>query len=360
MTLEDNMKRKILTALGIVAAVVLATVGVAAAEGDIEIAGRGVRHGIVSSVSESGFTLETRRGELDLTTDENTRFRIRGVQDPDLSDITVGDHVGVAGVRMSDGTLLARLVIFIPDRADVGRLRGILTGIEPQTLEITRPDGVPVTVVVTDATRFRVPDVTAPGLDELALGDSVFARGRWNEDEQLVAGLVAVFPEGVDRVVRGRVTAVSPPDIAVLAQQGPVVITTDQDTDLRVPGVEDPSVVDISVGDTIVAGGVRHEGENHASVITVVPPRSYRAVRLGRIIDVGEGGLTLKTRRGGVIAVRVDERTRIRLPGVADARLEEVRVGYQALVAGWIDRESDSMVARILVARPASGGDLVH
>lgn len=347
------MKPRVLIAVGIVLTVGLAAVGVAAADNGVEIAGRGVRHGIVRTVSEVGFSLVTRHGELDLATDENTLLRIPGIQDPDLSDITIGDHVGVAGVRMSDGTLLARLVIVIPDRADVGRLRGELTAMADQELEITRSDGVPVTVLATDATRFRVPDATAPGLDDLELGDSVFARGLWNEEAQLVAHLVAVLPEGVEHVIRGRVTAVRPPRIEVLAQQGPILITTDQDTDLRVPGVESPSLDDISVGDRIVAGGERQDGEYRAAVIAVIAPRLPRTARLGRVIDVSENGLTLKTRRGDVITVQIDRDTCIRIPGVENPTLDDVEAGYQAIVTGQMDYEARALLARFIGARPA-------
>jgi hypothetical protein len=352
--MEVKMKRKVLIAVGLVLGIgLVAAVGVAAAEGEIDIAGRGVRHGIIVAVRDGAFALDTRRGEISLVVDENTRFRIPGVQAPGLDDLSVGDHVGVAGLRTADGTLVARFVILIPRRAGVGQLWGEFTAVEGHQLEVARRDGTPVTVLVGDDTRFRVPEVTEPGLEDLKIGASVLVRGRWNEEGQLEAHLIRLLPEGVERVVRGRVTAVNPPHIEVLTRVGPIVITTDQDTRYRVPGLENPSLDDISVDDTILAGGAREEGENHAAVIAVIPAEMQRAVRLGTVTAVDERSLTLMTRGGEVITVLIDENTRFRIPGVEAPTVDDIEVGFQAAAAGWMNQDDVTLLARSVGARPA-------
>ncbi len=348
------MKRRVLIAVGLVLAIALvATVGVAAAEGELDVAGRGVRHGWVIAIHDEGFTLTTRRGEITLLVDENTRFRIPGVRDPGLDDLSVGDHVGVAGLRTADGTLLARFVVLIPRRADVGQLWGELTGKGDHRLEIARRDGTPVIVLVSEDTRFRVPGVADPGLEDLEPGDSVFARGLWNELGQLDARLVGLVPEGVEQVVRGRVTAVDAPQIELLARHGPTVITTDEHTHYRVPGVENPSLDDISVDDIVLAGGAREDGEYHAVIIAVIPPESQRAVRLGTVTAVTQDSLTLETRRCEVITVLIDENTRFRIPGAEQPTMDDVEVGFQAAAAGWMDQDDNTLLARFVGARPA-------
>jgi hypothetical protein len=353
MMMEVLMKRKALIAAGLVLAIGLAAAaGVAAAEGELEIAGRGVRHGLVTSVDDQGFTLRTRRGEMTLLVDKNTRFRIRGVQEAGLDDLGVGDHVGVAGLRTAEGTLIARLVVVIPPRADVGQLWGEVTAIGDRRLEVARRDGVAVTLLVSEDTRFRVPDVTDPGLEELEVGDSVFARGLWNQEGQLDARLIGLLPEGVERAVRGRVTAVDAPQIEVLARQGPIVITADGNTRYHVPGVENPSLSDISVDDTILAGGARLDGENLAAVIAVIPPGTQRARRLGTVTAVAEDSLTMETRRGEVITVVADENTRFRIPGAEHPTLDDIEVGFQAAAAGWMNPDNGTLRARFIGARP--------
>jgi hypothetical protein len=323
-------------------------VGVTAAEGELDVAGRGVRHGRVIAIDDEGFTLDTRRGEITLVVDENTRFRIAGVQDPGLDDLSVGDHVGVDGLRTAGGTLLARLVVLIPRRADVGQLWGELTAKGDHWLEVTRRDG----------TRFRVPDVTDPGLEDLKIGDSVFARGLWNRQGQLDARLIGHLPEGVEQVVRGRVTAVDAPQIEVLTRQGPIVITTDENTRYHVPGVENPSLGDISVDDIILAGGAREDGENHAVVIAVIPPGTQRAVRLGRVTAVEQDSLMLETRRGELITVLTDESARFRIPGVEYPTIDDIEAGFQAAAAGWMDQDDGTLLARFIGARPAPAPEL--
>jgi hypothetical protein len=357
--MEVNMTRKALIAVGLVLGIgLVAAVGVATAEGEIDIAGRGVRHGIIIAVQDGAFTLDTRRGETSLVVDENTHFRIPGVQAPGLDDLSVGDHVGVAGLRTADGTLVARFVVLIPNRRDVGQLFGEVTAVEGHQLEVTRRDGTPLIVLVSEDTRFRVPEVTDPGLEDLEVGDSVFARGRWNEEGQLEAYLMGLLPEGVERVVRGRVTAVNPPHIEVLARGGPIVITTDQDTRYRVPGLENPSLSDISVDDIMLAGGTRRDGENRAAVITVIPPETQRAVRLGTVTAADESSLTLMTRRGEVITVLIDENTHFRIPGVDDPTIDDIEAGFQAAAAGWMGREKGTLLARLVGARPAPAQEL--
>ena len=107
------MKTKLL--LGTLAALVILGLvgGVAfAAEPNRRIRGLGK----VTAISGDTITVENRRGTFDILTDEKTVFRARGVEDPTIKDIRVGDLVAGQVERQEDGTLLAKVVIVVPPR----------------------------------------------------------------------------------------------------------------------------------------------------------------------------------------------------------------------------------------------------
>jgi hypothetical protein len=87
--------------------------------------GRAVVRGRVASVESDGLVIETRqRGRVTAQVDEQTRYRIRGVDDPGLDDIKAGDPVIVRGTWNADGSLQAHGVAVLRGRGWHGGLRG--------------------------------------------------------------------------------------------------------------------------------------------------------------------------------------------------------------------------------------------
>jgi hypothetical protein len=350
------MKRKIWLITGIVIiATALGAVGIAAAAGEVEaLPGREIqlRHGRILEIGTDEMLVETRRGDLTVLVDEDTHFRILGADDPGLDDLAVGDHVGFAGRRAGEGELLARLIVRLPRREEVAHVRGELTAKGDDSIEITRPDDVAITVLVSDETRFRIADVEEPGLDDLTIGDTVVADGRWNDEGQVEARLITVVPEDVETVIRGEVTDVDDPEVEIWTPAGPVILFTDGDTRLFVPGIEDPTLEDVNVGDRVAAGGEIVSGGLDTAVLRVVPPDAQRGARRG-VVTANDGTtLSLSTPRGDVL-VTTDEHTRIRIPGVENPTLADIEVGYQAAVVGLLDPDQNTLLARAIVARPA-------
>ena len=349
------MKSKGLIAIGLVLAVgLIGVVSVAAAEGD-SVANRGPwRHGIIVEIDDDSLLLRTPRGEITVNTDERTRYRIPGVEEPSLEDLEVGDHIGVAGRWENDGTILARLIVRLPGREEVRHILGELTAKGDDWMEITRRDGTTVGVVVKERTRFRIPGVENPGLDDLKIGDRLYARGLWNDDGELEARLVVRVPDGVEALLLGRVTGVDALSIEVQTRQGPEVVITDENTRFVVPGIDNPSLANIVVDDIIVAGGVREEDGLHALVVAVSPERPQRAIRRGTVVAKDGGAITLETPNGDQLTVMTDERTRFRVAGVAEPSIEDIQLGFQAAAAGLLNPADGTLHARIVGARPAS------
>jgi RNase P/RNase MRP subunit p29 len=82
---------------------------------------RAIRRGTVIAKDGSAFTLETPRGDqITILTDDQTRFRVAGVEEPDIDDVQVGFQTVAAGLlNPEDGTLLARIVGARPAPADL-------------------------------------------------------------------------------------------------------------------------------------------------------------------------------------------------------------------------------------------------
>jgi hypothetical protein len=87
--------------------------------------GRALVRGRVANVESDGFVLDTRRrGQVTVRVDEETRYRMRGVDAPGLDDIGAGDPVIVRGTWNEDGSLRADSVMVLRGGRQRGSLRG--------------------------------------------------------------------------------------------------------------------------------------------------------------------------------------------------------------------------------------------
>jgi hypothetical protein len=66
--------------------------------------------GEVTDIEGTTLKIDTSDGPVTVHTDENTRFRIPGDDDPGLDDIAVGDQIGAAGWWNDADSLQARVV----------------------------------------------------------------------------------------------------------------------------------------------------------------------------------------------------------------------------------------------------------
>jgi exosome complex RNA-binding protein Csl4 len=179
------------------------------------------------------------------------------------------------------GTLAALVIL--------GLVGGVAFAAEPSRRlcglgKVTAIDGDTITVenrrgtfdILTDAdTVFRVKDVESPTIDDVNVGDIVAGQVEKQEDDTLLAKVVAVVPPKQQRVRGlGKVTAIDGDTITVENRRGTFDVLTDADTVFRVKDVESPTIDDVNVGD-IVAGQVekQEDGTILAKAIVVVPPQ---------------------------------------------------------------------------------------
>lgn len=285
--------------------------------------------GKVTEKGSAVFTIETRDGEETFLTDEHTRYRVPGVENPTLDDVQIGDLVGVAALETEGGALLARLVVVGPD---VVRLDGDVTQIAGNNVKIQNPDGE-VLVHTDENTRFIVPGIENPTIEDLNVGDHIHGVAEVQGEGSLWGRVLKVVDE---RKFTGQVSAIDGSNVTVNCPDGPITFATDENTRFQVLGIENPTLDDVQVGDLVfvVAFG-QEDGSVLAGLVRVLPGVRFR----GEVAAKEGAALTINTNKGPVV-VLTDENTRYRVPGVEEPTLDDIHVGDQVGVIAVSQGES--------------------
>jgi RNase P/RNase MRP subunit p29 len=325
------------------------SVGVAAVLPDVDtvvgeaIGRQGARiYGTIDDIENTTVTLNTPGGSVALITDVNTLYRIPGVEDPSLSDLAVGDAAGAIGWWEEDSNVFHAFVVAKLADDRTLSLAGELTEIGDDTLTIETRQG-PATVSVNDETVYRIKEVEDPGLDDLEVGMAVIVRGTLQPDGTLLAkgvGAANVGPR--EGRLRGEITAIEGNTFTVRTGRREMLVVTDEATEFQVPGIENPTIADLKVGDQVAGEGTLDRGGTgsgepvaHASLVVVLPDDVARLS--GEVTAVTGDTLVLDTVTGSV-DVLTDDDTVFRVRGVEDPSLADVQVGDHVTVAGsWAD-----------------------
>lgn len=312
---------------------------------------RGFMHGPLTAVTGTHLVIATTRGEQSVSTTARTVFRVPGVEEATLADVAVGDYVVVRFRSLEDGTLLAALVAVIPagQEGDVV-LRGLITAMEGTTLTVRSGQGR-VSVLTDEQTLFHLPGVEEPTIADVEVGQVVLVLGR-PEGESFRAAAVAVVSRRVIRrhTVRGQVSAVDDQTLTVDTPRGEQLVFVDDQTRLRMPGVENPSLSDITPGMWVVATGFRREdGGLQARMILVISEHLQRRALRGEVTAIEDNVLTLETQRGEV-QVFTDENTRYRsLAGDGQFSLGDIEVGSRVLILGRRGEEGVALAVNVIL-----------
>jgi hypothetical protein len=244
---------------------------------------RNVVQGRVTAVEGLTISVETGQGERIVVTDESTRFLIPGVEDPGIRDVAAGDPILALGRPDDEGNLLARMVAIVTaGQVQRHTLRGVITAIEGDTIGLLTRRG-DVRVLTDRETIFRIPGVEDPGIDDLEVRDQILVVGTWGAEQELfTARAVTLIPRWPShlRFIRGEVTGIEGRTIVLNALQGEVAVLTDGDTVFRIPGVEEPGLDDLRVGDRVgilLARAQEGDGGLLAKVVLVRRPHESLA-----------------------------------------------------------------------------------
>jgi hypothetical protein len=309
-------------------------------------------HGRLEAKAERSFTLSTKRGQVTVSVATDTRYRVPGVEGATFANLHIGDTILVLGRRAEAGEFLAGLVIVLPP-VPVGAIDGQATAIEGQTLTVNTRSGERA-LLTDEHTQFHVPDVEQPTLADIQVGDRVFALVHAQEGGVLLAKAVVVLPENTPAPIhfRGRVIQVGESWLEVKTRRCAVRVTTTESTRIRVPDVQDPSLSDIRVGDTVLVigrpAGLCHIEAKAISVLPAVSPHKYAIP--GEVLSIEGTTLTVQDPKDTHI-VYTDEQTRFRVPGVEDPTLADLQVGDHILAIGE-PAEGRNLLARLIIVRP--------
>ncbi|MGB3906489.1 MAG: DUF5666 domain-containing protein [Anaerolineae bacterium] len=317
---------------------------------------RGGLRGQVTAIEGDAILVTTPSGEeCRVITDQETRFHIPGVSAPTITDVDVGDYIGARGERNEDGDLLATVVVVVPAEYAHHRniVRGEVLAIEDRTLTVRTTLGERL-VITGEETRFRIPGIEEPSIEDLAVGDPVLALGRPDEIGNLLARVVAVVsgPQLRRHTLRGLITGIDEDTLNLATRGREVRVETSEDTIFRIPGVEDPGIDDLNVRDLVVVVGTWDaEAEVfRARALTLIPrwPSHLRFIR-GEVTGI-EGRTIVLDALQGEVAVLTDGDTIFRIPGVEDPGLDDLRVGDRVGVL--VTRtEEGALLAKVVIVR---------
>jgi hypothetical protein len=159
-------------------------------------------------------------------------------------------------------------------------LRGQVVAIEGNVLLVKPASGLERSVIIGDDTRLFLPGVAEPSLEDIEVGHYVGVWGETDDAGALLARVVVAVPAELarrGRVVWGQVASIDGAVLTVDSPRGERAVTTDQETRFYFPGVKEPTIADLQVGDPLLA--IRRpdeEGNLLARLVAAVTPRQVR------------------------------------------------------------------------------------
>jgi len=143
--------------------------------------GRGFRDVSITAISGNDISLHTEDGwTRTITVDSGTTYSKAG-QTIALSDLGVGDQIGLRQTRESDGSYTIDSIVVILPHAG-----GEVTAVSGSTITVKAPDGSTVTININGTTSYDVNGKSA-GLADVKTGMFLVAEGTKNADGSLTA-----------------------------------------------------------------------------------------------------------------------------------------------------------------------------
>ena len=160
--------------------------------------------------------------------------------------------------------------------------------------------------MVTVETDYRVPGVDDPGPDDLEEGTRLVVQGLLTPNGTMAARVAAVQrPDRPGRWLLGEASAGGRRGMIVQTLRGSLPIRTGDDTRIRVPGVEDATLSDVSPGRLIAVSGVSRRGGTVVARIVAVLPRG--AARLiGEVVALEDDIIVVESEGGLVEIITAD------------------------------------------------------
>ena len=250
----------------------------------------------------------------------------------------------VSGWTSPDGASDIRL-----DRGGRGGMRGemgnaiTITAIDGTKLALETDNGWTRTIDATGATVTK--DGATVALSALKVGDRIVFRETRNDDGTYTITAIGV----IQPAVAGTVASVSGSTVTITRRDGSAskVVLTDSTT-YELAGKAATKDAVVTGAQLVARGTLAADGTLTASSVEVAPATSAGVVK-----EKGSSSLTLTTRDGSTVTIKVSSSTTYQVGGVTTPTLADVKVGDVVMAAG--SRNADGSLSATVVRSHAAG-----
>lgn len=230
-------------------------------------------------------------------------------------------------------------------------LKGVITAIDktatPLPTVTVKPaeGGSAVIVKVDSSTAITKSGIGKATINDLAINDRVEVS--YSTDTMIASRITASPPLSKHHAYEGTIKSKGTDSFVLTNGKKPdVPITVNSQTKYHVPGVDNPTFADFSVGDKVAVLGVESSGGIVALHVNLIPSKPLHIQRVG-MIDAYTAGtsISLKDKKGDVSTFTITTDTKIVLKKGATA----VTVGERATVVARRVPSSDTYTATAIV-----------
>ena len=230
--------------------------------------------GRIVAIEADGLRLNGRNDqEISVSVSPETLIALRRQEliwdgDPAGKDaLREGMTLAAFGAAGDDGTSLDAHTLVVlraqPQPQRRGRI-GTIANISADSFTLTTPQGEELAVTVTEETRYRLPGIEDPGLEDFTDGDEALVIGQPGAEGEAIARIVAAVPENrpQGRPVAGEITAINGNEISLTTLRGePITVSTNADTIFRIGRDNEAALSDFTAGDKVIVFGTRGKGD---------------------------------------------------------------------------------------------------
>ena len=237
-----------------------------------------------------------------------------------------------------------------------GSVTGSVTAVvqSPTGFSLVTESGMTLDVSVSNATTYVEPGMprgTTLGFDSIAVGDKVQVRGSEVGPGTLDATMVKLPRASafgtVQNVMSNSIT-LSPGRSTLTSTSITIVANVFGTTVYKDPGVSNPSLSDVKVGDLVLVRGTQAGLVSGALTIDATLVFIPLVSHVGMVGNLSVGGFTLTSASSTVpVTVDVTSTTRYKVPGVRSASIANLANGDMARVVG--NQEGTGTISAILV-----------
>jgi hypothetical protein len=323
--------------------------------------------GVVTRIDPPAGSFRVRRStgiEVDVTTDDHTRFRRNDGTAATFASLALGANVVARGIETAPNSLAAhRVVILVVGRVLVD---GMVVAVDPAALRfsIRQLSGLELEVQADAQTWFRMNNGAAATFADLAVGQAVEVEGRANPDGSLAALRVLIVVRRTV-TVRGHVESVNAADGSFLLQPGvgpDLVIRPGAATRFAKNDGSPAAFGDLFPGqDVRVAGQQNADGSLAAGRVLLIVVEILRREGVIVSLDAGTASFTIRHGVGLQTVVRTGAETQFLKNDGTGATFADLAVGLMVRVEG--PQNGDGSLASdqvlLLIARRVSVAGVV-